>query len=380
MNEDFNRELLKFKRYRDIFDALEYSMSLIDQEHRYVFVNRSFSRYQQVPVDQIKGKHIRDVWGDETYELYIRPRLDEVFAGEVVDRKFSRRDEFGKDLFFEVTFSPHRDDGILVSHAIVVQRDVTEKKHFSNQLQHTERLDSLGVLAGGIAHDFNNILTVISGHATMAQFIDQKNVHVQAHLEKIGDAVDKAATLCQQMLAYAGKGTFKVQPVNLSSLIEGISNLLEVARNKRVEVVYELEYHIPKVMCDEGQMQQVMMNLMTNASEAIGDMQGTITIASGLRRVDGTYISQCQANKNARRGLYVFVRVTDNGCGMDSNTLDHLFDPFFTTKFKGRGLGMSAILGIVDGHNGLLKVQSVEGQGTRITVLLPVVGKKKEEA
>ncbi|MDQ6951409.1 MAG: PAS domain S-box protein [Mariprofundales bacterium] len=256
-----------------------------------------------------------------------------------------------------------------------------ERAAMQAKAEHTQRLESLGVLAGGIAHDFNNILTAILGNAAMAERKVLTNPErAQQFLSNIVASSDKAAELCKQMLAYSGKGKFVVKAINLSHMVEEISRLLSVSIAKNVVLKYNLEENLPAVEADSAQLQQVIMNLVINASDAISDQTddhisdqkgGVISISTGVMQVDHRYLESTHLDDALSDGRYVFLEVSDTGCGMDKETQQKLFEPFFTTKFTGHGLGMSAVLGIIRGHFGAIKVYSEPDHGTTFKVLLP---------
>ena len=248
-----------------------------------------------------------------------------------------------------------------------------ERRRFEVQIQHTQKLESLGVLAGGIAHDFNNLLMGVLGNADIA-LLDLSPVSpVRENLVDIKKASQRAAELAKQMLAYSGKGRFIVEPLDLSEAVEEMAHMLEVSVSKSVVLKYEFGDNLPAVNADATQIRQVIMNLITNASEAIGDKSGIIVITTGAMQVDRTYLQEMYLDENLPDGLYVTLEVTDTGCGMDTETRAKIFDPFFTTKFTGRGLGMAAVLGIIRGHGGAIRIYSEVGKGTSIKVLLPAV-------
>jgi len=250
-------------------------------------------------------------------------------------------------------------------------RDIGIEKMKREKLEHTQRLESLGVLAGGIAHDFNNLLTAILGNAALARARLDRTSPVIEMLGNIEKSSERAAALCKQMLAYSGKGKFIIESINLTEMIEEMLNLLQVSIQKNVIVRLDLAEQLLPIEADVAQMQQVMMNLVINASEAIEGKSGIITIHTGVVAIDEAYMKTTYMDENLSVGRYVVVEISDTGCGMDENTKKHLFDPFFTTKFAGRGLGMSAILGIVRGHQGAIKVYSEQGKGTTFKVLFP---------
>jgi CheY-like chemotaxis protein len=193
-------------------------------------------------------------------------------------------------------------------------------------------------------------------------------------LDAASRAARRAADLTRQMLAYSGRGRFVVERVDLNELVEENAYLLRSSISRTATLNLHLDRALPAVEADVGQIQQVVMNLITNASEALGSDPGVITLATGARDCDGSYLSRNQLDETPPAGRYVYFEVTDNGCGMDDETQKRMFDPFFTTKFTGRGLGLPAVFGIVRGHSGAILLDSAVGKGTTIRVLFPAVG------
>ncbi len=245
------------------------------------------------------------------------------------------------------------------------------RKHLETQMLQTQKLESLGVLAGGIAHDFNNLLTGIIGYTDLAR--QELPVHsaASAFLEEAVNGARRAAELTQQMLAYSGKGKFIIGPVVLSSLVTDIARLLEVSISKKCVLRFDLMADQPPCMADATQLRQVIMNLIINASEAIGDRSGVISLSTGVAWCERDYLVETYLDESLREGLYAHLEVADTGHGMSAETRARIFDPFFSTKFTGRGLGLAAVLGIVRGHGGAIRVYSEEGRGTTFKVLLP---------
>jgi two-component system cell cycle sensor histidine kinase/response regulator CckA len=251
------------------------------------------------------------------------------------------------------------------------KRAEMERQGLEARMQQTQKLESLGVLAGGIAHDFNNILMAILGHADLADNRLSPVSPARENLLEIERAARRAADLCRQMLAYSGKGRFVIRHLNLNEVITEMEDMLQVSVTKRSSLLLRLGKEIPSVDADIAQLRQVIMNLVINASEAIGDKGGVITVRTGLTRCDRPYLAGTFVDEHLPEGSYVFLDVTDDGAGMDEMTRARIFEPFFTTKFTGRGLGLSAVLGIVRGHKGAVKVYSEPGKGTTIKVLFP---------
>ena len=256
--------------------------------------------------------------------------------------------------------------------------DITERKlaeeerdQLERQLLHTQKLESLGVLAGGIAHDFNNILTSIVGNADLALRRMDGESPAADNLRQIERAAARASDLAGQMLAYSGKGKFMVEDIDLNRLLQEMLHMLEVSISKKALLRLDFEDALPPVGADATQLRQIVMNLVINASEAIGDAGGFIAIATRSVQCDSDWQKEVRSEDGLAEGRYVCLEVTDSGCGMDAETKAKIFDPFFTTKFTGRGLGMAAVLGIVRGHRGDIRVSSEPGRGSTFTVLLP---------
>ena len=249
-----------------------------------------------------------------------------------------------------------------------------ERHNLEEQLRHAQKLESLGLLAGGVAHDFNNLLTGILGNASLVMEMIEADSDVRGMLQDIVRASERAADLTRQLLAYAGKGKFLIEPVDASELVRDISELLRSSVPRTVELALQLHPDLPAVEGDASQIQQLVMNLILNAVEATGERPGVVRVTTGTRIVPhGDRWSHFQPDP-PRPGVYVFIEVMDDGCGMSDVVRAQIFDPFFTTKFTGRGLGLAATLGIVRGHRGAIGVESIEGRGSTFTVLLPASG------
>ncbi len=268
---------------------------------------------------------------------------------------------------------PMRISGTLLD---VTRRKAMEQEHdaLEQQMQHTQKLESLGVLAGGIAHDFNNLLTGILSQSGIARVqLGQGEKQIDDHLEKIEAAAVRMAQLTRQMLAYSGRGKFEIRKFDLNEIIHEIVFLLKASIRKTAAYEMELSEEAPFVEGDATQMHQVILNLFTNASDAIGDQPGKIILRTGFADLEEAALREVPWGDELEPGRYTYVEVEDDGCGMDAETQAKLFEPFFTTKFTGRGLGMSAVLGIVRSHGGLIKVRTAPGAGTLFRVYTPAV-------
>jgi len=240
-------------------------------------------------------------------------------------------------------------------------------------MEHTQRLESLGVLSGGIAHRFNNLLTAILGHASLAHEDVGRPDDLHKHLAVIEEAGSRAAKLCRQMLAYSGSANLDAREVALTPLIRNMIDLVEISGGKHATLTIDLAEDLPVLRADPGQMQQVVLNLVNNAREAIGEKSGRIGIATRRVAADDPLVADLEnPGTGSTPAAFVCLEVSDDGCGMDAATADRVVEPFFSTKFTGRGLGMSSVQGIVRSHDGFLAVDSTPGEGTTIRVILPV--------
>lgn len=255
-----------------------------------------------------------------------------------------------------------------------IAADITERRRTDEALLQAQKLESLGVLAGGIAHDFNNLLVGILGNASLARAMVPGDSPARTILDEIELAGRRAGDLVEQMLAYSGKGQFRVERLNLGELVQEMTNLLRVSISKSAVLECHGPPDLPPAEGDATQLRQVIMNLVVNASEALEGHPGTITVVTGATRLTGHEEIDTALFGQLDPGEYVFVQVTDTGCGMDEETRAKLFEPFFTTKFAGRGLGMAAVLGIVRAHRGAILVHSNPGDGSTFRVLFPAAG------
>ncbi len=262
---------------------------------------------------------------------------------------------------------------------LVTAEDVSKQKEhdaehhqLKAQLEHAQRLESLGVLAGGIAHDFNNLLTAILGNAELARGRLEDKPAVIGHIDNIVDSCDNAAELCKQMLAYAGKGSYEMRVINLNDMVKSMGKLIRASVSSNIALKIKLNSHLPGIEGDQAQIQQLILNFIVNSADAIGSASGEIKVSSGVRKMDHEQLSTLYNGRELSAGEYVILEVRDTGCGMSQEMQDKIFDPFFTTKETGSGLGLSAVLGIVRGHHGALQVFSTPGKGSAFRVYLPL--------
>lgn len=353
-------------------------------EKRMIYSNRevwSDLAYTREEVDKLGPQFLTLMLHPEDQERLpgLLARWDTARDGEVLETEYrikhangTWRWHLGRDAVFK------RDQEGKVRQIIGTIQDITdrkraeeEKQKLQAQVQHAQKMESLGILSGGIAHDFNNLLTSVLGYTDLAMSELPANSLAHQYVAHAVDGARRAAELTQQLLAYSGKGRFVVEPLDLSAITEEMTRLLQVSISKKCVIQFDLRKPLPAVEADAAQMRQVIMNLVINASEAIGDEQGVIGISTGIMQCDRAWFADASADADLPEGQYVFLEVSDTGCGMDAETKVKIFDPFFTTKFTGRGLGLSAVLGIVRGHKGAIKVYSEPGKGTSIKMVFP---------
>jgi len=303
-----------------------------------------------------------------------------VIAGEADSDIFEKRYIRKNGEVFSALVSSRiiRDNKGQPCHFVAQIMDISDRKraeeerlNLEKQIQHAQKLESLGVLAGGIAHDFNNLLMGILGNANLALHQMSPETIGRQYIQKIETAANQAAELTNQLLAYSGKGRFVVEPVNLNHLIREIVPLFNTIISKKATLQYNIADDLPAIEADASQIRQIIMNLITNASDALEDHIGNISIETGVVEVDRIYLSNFFLGENLGEGKYVFLAVSDTGSGMDNETLAKIFDPFFTTKFTGRGLGLAAVLGIVKGHKAAIRIYSEQGQGSNFKIIFP---------
>ena len=368
--------------YQDLFDKAPFAYQSLDENGVIREVNRTWlDMLGYSEKGDVVGKpltaFIHPKWIDQMKENF--PKFKQQGSISGVEYKLIRKDGMFVDISACGRISHNEDGSFRQTHCLL--QDVTDSKRAENerkkieeQMRHVQKLESLGVLAGGIAHDFNNLLMVILGNADLALSELSPVSPARENILAIEKAARRSAELCKQMLAYAGKGRFVVQPISLSEIVEAMTHMLEVSVSKKNVLKYNLTPNLPMVEADVSQVRQIIMNLVINAAEAIGERSGVISITTGAMECDTAYLANTFVyEQHLPEGVYCYLEVADTGCGMDNEIKARLFDPFFTTKFTGRGLGMSAVLGIARSHRGAIKVYTESGRGSTIKVLFPAI-------
>lgn len=256
------------------------------------------------------------------------------------------------------------------SKIFIIIVDITEQKQLQKNLIEMQKLDSLGLLAGGIAHDLNNLLAPILGRINIIQSSFNGSQEVLDHLKIMEETTLRASELVRQLLTYSGKGKFVTDTCNLNDVLNKTKYLINVTATKKVEIKYKLAKSLPDIEADETQIQQVIMNLVSNAASAI-NYSGKLLIETILKTLDETELQQSYKKFGLKQGEYVILKITDKGIGIQESIRDKIYDPFFSTKSAGRGLGLSVVLGIVKTHQGGIHFESELGKGTTFTVIFP---------
>jgi PAS domain S-box-containing protein len=355
----------------------------------YQFMGEGIQEIVGCPPDEFNGffeDHILEVVprgelaGLSYLDAVMRCRSD----GAVWKADYRIRRPDGSERWLSNSAVQVRDENGRVVASLGILQDITERiraeeesRNLEAQIQQAQKLESLGVLAGGIAHDFNNLLMGILGNTSLARSEAGADPSLCEYLEQIELASQRAADLTNQMLAYSGRGKFIIRNFNLNDLVREMTSLLESSISKKATLTLNVAKDLPDVEGDATQIRQVVMNLITNASDSLEDRSGLINLTTGVIQADREYFANAYTPEDFQEGEYVFLEVRDTGCGMDRETQRRIFEPFFTTKFTGRGLGLSAILGIVRGHKGALSVYSEKGQGTTMKILLPTPERKR---
>ncbi len=357
-------------RYRRLVELAREGIWEIDAKAHTVYANPAMATMLGYTVQEMTGMHLFDFMDDRGRKISER-NLARRESGIDEQHDFEFITKSGRRIITTMETSPLFDNDGTYTGALAGVIDVTERRLFEQEMRHTQKLESLGVLAGGIAHDFNNLLQAVIGNAELAMTDIGDNPAARESLREIQLASQRATDLCRQMLAYAGRTHFKVESIDFARLVREMSEILKISLSKKADFEIELDSELPLIEADASQLGQVVMNLITNASEALGDEIGTVRIAVHAKDLDSDHIRRRFPIGDLAPGPHIVLEVSDTGCGMDDETRDNIFDPFFTTKFAGRGLGLAAVQGIIKGHNGAINVDSVPGQGTTIRVVLP---------
>ena len=354
------------------------SIVITDTQGKIEYVNPKFTRVTGYTMEEVRGKKPSILKSGETSQEEYRKLWETITSGKEWRGEFHNRKKNG-ELFWEIaSISPVKDKDNVVTNFLAVKEDITDRKRAEEALRHAQKLESIGTLAGGIAHDFNNLLNAIMGQSSLALGRLPKESPAGNNIAKSLKAAERAADLTRQLLAYSGKGKFLSDRFDLNRLVEENAQLLELSVPKNTQLRYQLDSSVLCIYGDIGQIQQVVMNLIINAGESFGQHPGYITVHTrriDITQNDGEYWNY--TNNPLPPGAYASLQVSDTGQGIKPELLARIFDPFFTTKFTGRGLGLAAVLGIIRGHHGGIRIQSEAGKGTDFEVVFPLADASK---
>ena len=331
-------------------------------------------------VDRMFGYPAAELVGNQTDLVYFDRRSDHTRPHEIYEA-------LEKDGFHIGTATGRRKDGATMpleiisgdlsdtAGAVLVLRDISERvradeerRAYEARIQKQQKLESLGVLARGVAHDFSNLLTVILGNAGVSLLDVPSDTPLRESLESIVATAERASGLCKQMMAYAGRGRFITEATDLNTIVQETGDLLRATVAKKAALEYDLHADVPAIDADPVQLQQVVMNLILNAADAIENGQGRIDVSTRLIEITDPTSMGLDFGDMGTGDTCVRLAVADNGCGMAEATRNRIFDPFFTTKKGGRGLGLATVMGIIRGHRAGLRVESRPGEGTTFHV------------
>jgi PAS domain S-box-containing protein len=375
----FRAEAILKEKYRRLFENASDLVCSISPVGRFTALNKAGRKILGLTHTQTLPDGLEGLVPTEDRDRFLKWWAAAVAGEEPVTQEFTISTADGRSVILEISGQLWRPRGKPLE-VICIGRDVTGRKQaeekriaLERKMLDAQKLESLGVLAGGIAHDFNNILTVILGNAALAQSSFPEHSSARTHLDRIQKMSLQAADLCKQMLAYSGKGRFLIEEVNLNTVIQEMWPLLEMSISKKATLEFKAASALPDIEADPSQLRQIVMNLVINASEALEEKPGLITIRTVVTKADSVSLELLHpCVPEVAAGVFVVLEVTDTGCGMTPETQAKILDPFFTTKFVGRGLGLAAVLGVVRAHAGTMQIQSEPGRGSTFRILLPL--------
>jgi PAS domain S-box-containing protein len=359
-------------RFRGIVETCVEGVAVLDGKARCLYANPQLAALLGAPsAEALVGTSYRDFTGPDQSAMVER-RHGVRRPGDSDRYEVTLRRLDGREIQVEVSASTLGGEDGRPAGFVALFRDVTEQKALDEQVREAQKRESLGLLAGGVAHDFNNLLVGILANAGFALSELPHGSEARAAVEDIRGAAQRASELTRQLLAYSGRGKLAAGPVDLNKVARDMGALAAPALSRKARIDWRLAEGELVVEGDAGQLGQTVMNLLTNASDALAGEPGTIAVRSQVAVLDRAALARFQGGEGLPEGRYALLEVSDDGAGMDEVTRGRVFEPFFTTKFTGRGLGLPAALGIVRGHRGAIRVESAPEKGTRVAVALPL--------
>lgn len=358
-------------RYQQIITTCQEGVWQIDADSMTCFVNPQMTMIFGYSIDEFLGRSMFDFMDEEAQKV-ASANVERRRDGIAERHEFRFRHKTGRDVWTSLATNPIFTPSGDYAGAVALVTDISDNRLLEARMQQTQKLESLGLLAGGIAHDFNNLLVGILANVGIAQRVLAPQSPGMGPLREIQRAADAAARLTSELLAYSGSGRFVTEPLHLENIVTEVSKLLDKVISKQTRIDVDLAPNVPAIEADVGQLRQVVMNLFTNASEALGDMPGAIEASVFVAQLTPEEVANVQIDNQLSPGKYVCLQVVDSGAGMDDETQSRMFEPFFSTKFTGRGLGLAAVQGILRGHQAGLLIDSTVGRGTTIRVYFPI--------
>jgi two-component system NtrC family sensor kinase len=369
------------KFIQNILESVGEGFIVIGKDFRILSANRAFCDFVKMPVEEIIGKHCYEISHHikkPCYEAGEECPVNTTFqTGKPHTIIHTHYDKEGKPSFTETRSYAMKDESGEVLSVIETINDITEKKRLESQLRHAQKMEAVGHLAGGVAHDFNNILTAITGYGNLLKMKTKEDDPARYNIDQILASVERGANLTQSLLAFSRKQIMNPRPINFNTIVESVLRLLKRLIGEDIELTTKLTKEDVTVMADSGQIEQILMNLATNARDAMPD-GGTLTIETERQELDKEYVA---SHGFGVPGSYILISIADSGMGMDEETRSKIFEPFFTTKEvgKGTGLGLAMIYGIIKQHMGYINVYSEPEEGTIFRIYLPLIEKEVEK-
>ena len=366
------------KFVRDILETVDEGFIVIDRDYRIISANKAYLDQVKMPLENVIGRHCYEISHHITVPCHkvgegcsVKHTFD---TGEPHTKLHIHHDKENNPIYVETKSYPLKDASGHIISAIEIINNTTGKKKLEDQLRHSQKMEAVGQLAGGVAHDFNNILTAITGYGSLMKMKMGEHDPLRNYLQQMLDASERAANLTRSLLAFSRKQVISPRPVNLNKIIKNVERLLQRLVSEDVEMKVILTSKDLTVMADSSQIEQILMNLVANASDAMLE-RGCLTISTEVDVLDHEFI---RMNGFGKPGMYALFSVTDTGAGMDEKTKRKIFEPFFTTKQAGRGtgLGLSIAYGIVKQHDGYITCYSEPNMGTTFKIYLPMIKRK----
>lgn len=365
------------ERYRAVVEQSRDAIFLVDSRSRKILeANPALQKMIGYNADELQHMYLYDFIDHKPDEIDTNiKRIIQTGYSDLGERKYRHKNGTIIHVHVRVSRILFHDTDVLC----IVAHDISERKKAEKarldmelRLQQIQKMESLAVMAGGIAHDFNNLLSAIMGNASLALLKQETGDSVQEYLERIEKSARRASELSRQLLAYAGKTEFIIKPLNLTALVREMINILRVSISKKAHIEFNLDDTIPAIDADQTQIRQIIMNLLINASEALPDGKGNITISTGIIHLRSKDLPKLILSESMIPGDYVFLELSDNGYGMTPKVRKKIFDPYYSTKEGGRGLGLASVLGIVRGHKGAISLHTEPGKGTSIKIIFQI--------